>query len=46
MFTKEDPVDSVADESANPDTSNAMFKYTFSNFAFDMTLEKDVEKES
>merc|ERR1712224_642655 len=37
MFTKEPPVDSVADESANPPASNAMFKYTFSNFAFDIT---------
>ena len=41
IFTDEAPVDSVVDESANATASNVMFKYTFSNFAFDRTVTED-----
>ena len=39
MFTKEAPVDSVTDDVANSTASSGVFKYTFSNFAFDITAD-------
>lgn len=42
MFTKEAPVDSVTDDVANSTASSGVFKYTFSNFAFDITVDTEI----